>query len=72
MMDELGFALKLEKALGKFETELHEIYHGQEDIFSNEHLQMRELLKVIIETRKKVNRISGKLLPPDEFDIFKR
>ncbi|PFS61482.1 hypothetical protein COK41_18145 [Bacillus cereus] len=69
MEQELGFVLKVEEVLGSLEVELRELYSGQEDIFSNEHIQMRELLTTIIATRKDVAKIGAKLIPKSEFDL---
>lgn len=57
MGKELGFVIKAEKMLEELESELRDIYDGHEEIFSNEHEQMRELLKVIIKTKKMLQEL---------------
>ncbi|PDY47460.1 hypothetical protein [Bacillus pseudomycoides] len=69
MKQELGFTLKVEDILGDLEVELREICDNHEDVYSNEHIQMKELLKKIIETKKDVVKIGGNLIPPSEFDL---
>lgn len=68
-MRELEFVLKVENVLGDLEVELREMYDSHEDIYSNEHVQMRDLLKVLRATRKEVSEVGAKLMPPDEFTI---
>ncbi|KEK22148.1 hypothetical protein [Bacillus gaemokensis] len=69
MKQELGFVLKAEGILGDLEVELREIYDNHEDIYSNEHIQMRELLGIIRATKKDIEKIGGKLIPSSEFDL---
>lgn len=69
MEQELGVIVKFEKILDDLEVELREIKDNHEDIYSNEHIQMRELLKSVIAMKKEVVKIGGKLIPPSNFDF---
>ncbi|MEK7019875.1 hypothetical protein [Bacillus sp. FSL R9-9410] len=69
MKQELGFVVKFENILGDLEVELREIKDNHEDIYSNEHIQMRELLKSVIAMKKEVVKIGEKLISPSDFDL---
>lgn len=69
MQIELGFIIKLKDALGDLELELREIYNSHDDIYSNEHVQTRELLKVLRNAKEEVSKIGGNLTTLDEFDL---
>ncbi|WP_137743296.1 hypothetical protein [Robertmurraya siralis] len=66
---ELGIIIKSEKVLSELETEARALYNTHKDIYSIEHKQTRELIKVISAARKDILEIGSKLLPESEFDV---
>ena len=68
-MEELKFIVKTEGVLGDLEVELREIVDAHEDIYSNEHIQTRELLKKLITFRNVVTTTGGKLIGKSDLDF---
>lgn len=63
---QLGIIVKAEEMLSKLETEAREIYNSPDDLHPEE---IKELIFLLADTRKKVLEIGSKIGPDDEYDI---